>query len=218
MSSGRAHPPHVVTLSAPYGAGGSLVGPRLAERLEVPFLDRAIPAAVSTRLHVPVEEARTHEELSQGTWSSWLSHFAPAVQMFAGAGLAREVNPVEEESFRIATEQVLRELAATGAVILGRAAAIVLRDVPEALHVRLNGSRERRIAQAMRLEGLDASTAEQELRKSDLSREAYVRRWYRLDPGDPSLYHLLIDSTSIEFDGCVDIIARALGSRARPLD
>jgi Cytidylate kinase-like family len=30
----------LVTISAAYGTGGSLVGPRLADRLGVPFLDR----------------------------------------------------------------------------------------------------------------------------------------------------------------------------------
>ena len=37
----------IVTVSASYGALGSEVGPRLAERLGVPFLDRAIPSEVA---------------------------------------------------------------------------------------------------------------------------------------------------------------------------
>jgi shikimate kinase len=39
---------HVVTLSAGYGAGGSVIGPAVAERLGVPFLDRALPAGVAS--------------------------------------------------------------------------------------------------------------------------------------------------------------------------
>jgi hypothetical protein len=39
----------VVTLAALYGAGGSVVGPQVAERLGVPFLDREIPEAVAQR-------------------------------------------------------------------------------------------------------------------------------------------------------------------------
>ena len=48
-----ADPPVVVTISAPYGAGGSQVGPLVADRLGVTFLDRAIPAAVSEKLALP---------------------------------------------------------------------------------------------------------------------------------------------------------------------
>ena len=39
----------VITLAALFGAGGSVVGPRVAERLGVPFLDRQIPDAVAKR-------------------------------------------------------------------------------------------------------------------------------------------------------------------------
>ena len=46
MTTSGQHPP-VVTLASLYGAGGSVVGPRVAERLGVPFLDRAIPDAVA---------------------------------------------------------------------------------------------------------------------------------------------------------------------------
>ena len=40
----------------------------------------------------------------------------------------------------------------SGAVILGRAGAVILRDDPDALHVRLDGPPERRVEQAMEIE------------------------------------------------------------------
>ena len=52
----------VVTISASYGAGGAYVGPQLAERLGVPFVDRAIPTEVAQRLAVPLTEAIHHDE------------------------------------------------------------------------------------------------------------------------------------------------------------
>ena len=48
---------NIVTVSASYGAGGALVGPQLAERLGVRFLDRAIPAEVAERLAIPEDES-----------------------------------------------------------------------------------------------------------------------------------------------------------------
>ncbi len=211
--SAESPDPRLITISASYGAGGSLVGPALAERLAVPFLDRAIPRAVSARLAVPLNDALSHEELPQTTLSRLMAHLTPAVQMFAGASVPPEALVLEDETFRTATEQVVRDFAATGAVILGRAAAVVLREVPYALHVRLDGPPERRILQAMRRQGSDRATAEHEMRTADLSREAYVRHWYRVDPRDSSLYHLVIDSTSIELDACVELIALASASR-----
>jgi cytidylate kinase len=41
-------PAAVVTISASYGAGGSVVAPALAERLGWPFIDRMVTASVSS--------------------------------------------------------------------------------------------------------------------------------------------------------------------------
>src|SRR3712207_4641822 len=45
----------VVTVAALYGAGGSVVGPRVAERLGVEFLDREIPEDVARRTDLSEE-------------------------------------------------------------------------------------------------------------------------------------------------------------------
>jgi shikimate kinase len=52
----------IVTLSAPFGAGGSVIGPAVAERLGIPFVDRAIPAAVAHDLAVSVDQALAHDQ------------------------------------------------------------------------------------------------------------------------------------------------------------
>lgn len=208
---GRQRSP-VVTISASYGAGGSVVGPRVAERLSVPFVDRAIPVEVSRRLEIPLDEALVHEGLPHRTLNRWAAFFVPAAQIWTGAPTGIPT-PAEEEEFRRMTEEVLCEYGDRGGVILGRAAAIILRDVPGALHVRLHGPAERRVLQAMRLRSIDRKTAERDLRAADLAREAYVRHWYRTDPNDPLHYHLVLDSTSMSIDGCVELIALALRSR-----
>jgi hypothetical protein len=58
----------LVALSAAYGAGGSRIGPALAERLGVPFVDRAIPGAVAERLSVPLDDAAAHDEQTSTSW------------------------------------------------------------------------------------------------------------------------------------------------------
>lgn len=203
----------LVTLSAPYGAGGSAIGPRLAERLGVAFVDRAIPREVAQRLAVPFEEAVRHDESPGGVLERLVRLLAP-VGVIYGARPVVEHDIIGEHSYRDATEQVIREQAAGGAVILGRAGAIVLRGVPEALHVRLFGPRELRIEQAMRLEGTDRDEAERRLGATDRAREAYVQHFYGTDARDPHLYHLAIDSTAIDLDACVDVIATVAAARA----
>lgn len=201
----------VVTISASYGSGGSVIGPRLAERLGVAFVDRAIPVTVAARLDIPVDAALAHDQLAHRA-NRWISMLIPAAQIWTGAPTGVPT-PAEEQAFLRETEAVVREAATAGGVILGRAGALVLRHVPHALHVRLDGPAERRVIQAMRLEGVDRETAERDLRSSDAARHAYVAHWYRADPADPRHYHLTLDSTVLELDGCVELIALALSLR-----
>ena len=206
-------PMTVVTLSASYGAGGSQVGPRLADRLDVAFLDRVIPTTVAERLAVSLDDALVHDDAVRSVLERLLMRFAPAAQAFSGAATPPEL--VDERSFLRATEAVIREHAAAGSgVILGRAAAIVLRDAPGALHVRLDGPAERRLAQAMELEGADRETAARHMRETDRAREAYVQQFYGADARDAALYHLVIDSTALALDACVELIALAAAARS----
>ena len=203
----------VVTLSASYGAGGSHVGPRLADRLGVPFIDRVIPTAVAARLAVSLDDALAHDDAVRSVLERVLMRFAPAAQAFSGAAAPPEV--VDERSFLRATEEVIRERCAEGSgVILGRAAAVVLRDRPGALHVRLDGPPERRLAQAMELEGIDRESAERQRRETDRAREAYVQQFYGVDARDVGLYHLVVDSTALALDACVELIALAAAARS----
>jgi cytidylate kinase len=204
----------LVTISAAYGAGGSLVGPRLADRLGVPFLDRAIPVSVADHLEVP-REGFTRKELPRDTFRRWLPRFAPAARLFSADAIGTDPAAMSEQEFRDATERVLHEYAEAGAVIIGRAAAVVLRDEPGALHVRLNGPADRRIGQAMVVLGVDRPTAERELKIADRTRETYVMRWYGVDPHDSRCYDLIINSTRINVEHCVEVIATAARTRTR---
>ena len=59
----------VVTVSAAYGAAGAEVSRAVAERLGLPFHDRAIAAQVAGRLGVPVSEAEANDEtVVRGLW------------------------------------------------------------------------------------------------------------------------------------------------------
>jgi len=204
----------VVTLSAPYGAGGSYVGPRLAERLGVPFVDRAIPGEVAQRLSVPLAEAIRHDESPGSVFDRFIRALAPAGLPF-GARPMLEHELIDENAYRAATEQVIRDEAGRrGGVILGRAAAIVLRDHPGALHTRLHGPRERRLERAMAIEAIERDEAERRMADNDRAREAYVRHFYGVDPSAAELYHVTIDTTVIDLDVCVDLLAAAAASRA----
>jgi cytidylate kinase len=206
----------VITLSASFGAGGSIVGPQVADQLGLPFLDRAIPVAVAEALAVPMADVMAHDERRTSGFGRLFASLAraaalPDTEFGTVPSAARaSLGDQPEQAFRDQTERVLQQVAETdGGVILGRAAAIVLRDHPGALHVRLDGPLEARVQRAVGLEGVDEEQARKLAAETDRAREAYVKHFYKCDARDACHYDLVLDSTSLDLDTCADLIVAA---------
>ena len=198
----------IVTVSAPYGCGGAEIAPAVAQQLGLPFHDRAIPAQVAGRLGVPVEEAEANDQSVVGALWRLVASLGTMPDPVGGV-LPTSTLP-DARAYREQTERVLVEIAAgSGGVILGRAGAQVLRDRSDALHVRLDGARSKRLAAAVLRSGRPEEDVRDEMEAADRSREAYVRHFYRCDPAEARHYHLVIDSTLLPLDTVTELIVTA---------
>lgn len=203
----------VVTISASYGAKGQAIGEVVAERLGLPFLDRAVPAAAARQLDIPEEVAEDLDERAPSVWERLARAFANTASPIETATVIPAEATQSPEDFRRATESVLREIAdTTGAVVLGRAGMSVLGDRPDVLCVRLDGPLEARIAYVV-TEGISEEEARRAQRELDGAREAYARVFYGARQDDPHLYHVILDSTALDVATCVEIIVLAAGAR-----
>jgi cytidylate kinase len=205
----------VVTLAALYGAGGSVVGPRVAERLGVRFLDRAIPRSVAERTGLPeTAVAGADDDEPQSRWNRLLDALGKASPPSGASGQVEQVD-LENRKLHGEIERFLADASRAGAVVLGRGGAIVLASVPGALHVYLGGSRDGRIERVMDLNNLDRPTAAARVKEHDRARMEYVRSVYGVEGDDPTLYHLMIDAIKLGVDVCVDLIVAASESLTR---
>src|SRR5258708_12881262 len=86
-----------------------------------------------------------------------------------------------------------------------------LRGYAEVLEVWVEGEDEARRRAAMAHEGLDYKTAARMQQETDQARRAYVSHFYPRAGAweDPRCYDLVLDSTAISLDACVDIIVLA---------
>jgi cytidylate kinase len=214
----------LVTVSATYGAGGSIIAPRLAAVLGVPFLDRLISADMSEavarrRTSEPdagvgpagrsgSTEGLHEDEQAASPAGRFLSYFARAASV--GALVVPDVVLDDDETIRQRTEEGLRDLAAGApAVLLGRAGAVVLASRPRAYHVRLDGPVERRVAWAASIEQLDLEAVKRRQGEADKARSQFVKRVFHTDPADPRLYHQVIDPTVLGVDATVRVVHSA---------
>lgn len=208
----------VVTVSAAYGAGGSIIGPAVAERLGVPFVDRAIPATVAAEIGVSLEEVLAHDDRAEHGLGRLLAGAArmPGATLGGIEAYMPQQKLISEEEFVSHTEGAIRDIVSReGGVVLGRAAALVLAERADAVHVRLDGPAEARLTQAMRLRGLDRETAVAQQRDTDRARAAYVKHFYRAESTDTRLYHLMLDSTALPLDLCIDTIVKVATTGVR---
>jgi cytidylate kinase len=206
--------PAVVTIAALYGAGGGLIAPRVAERLGVAFLDRAIPGTVARRAGLP-EQALTELDEKPRSRSQWLLARLGRAAPPTGASGQVERLDLELGRLRAEIEAFLAEAARSGGVVLGRGGAIVLAEVPGALHVYLGGERTARIERVMTGEGVDRETAAQLVEANDRARRDYVQSAYGVDGDNPALYHLMLDTTAVGIDPSVDLVFAASEARVQ---
>jgi MFS family permease/cytidylate kinase len=208
MAEGAAVP-LVITVSAPLGAGGDQVAQRLAGQLDLPFVDRAIPAAVAAHLSVPVASAEARDEQRERRALRLLVSAANTEPLF-GLEVAG-VDFDDEDQFRLATEASLWELAATsGGVILGRVGAVILAGHPRAIHVRVTASRTARCRRVAEYGGLDEPAALRLIDRTDRARDQYAHHLYGVDLSDPGLYDLIVATDKLSIEDAAQVVTAFL--------
>jgi cytidylate kinase len=210
-----------VTISAGYGAGGSVIAPQVAQQLAFPLLDRAISSHVAEQLQVSVPEAESGA-IRRSPAHRFLAILAPLAEGVRTAGSDTKAPwttspPDEAPLFRAQAETVMRGALASGAVILGRAGGAAFCREAGVLRVRLFGPADARVAQAARIEGIDEQVARRRLPEVDRARAQYVRRLYGADIDDPVLYHLQLDSTALPPEACAALIVAAYRALPPPV-
>ena len=205
----RAAVPLVITVSAPLGAGGDQVAQRLAGELNLPFVDRAIPAAVAEQLSVPVASAQARDDRREPAALRLLVSAANTEPLF-GLEVAG-IDFDDEDQFRLATEAQLWKLAATsGGVILGRVGAVILAGHPRAIHVRVAASRATRCRRVHEYGGLDEPAALRLIDRTDRARADYARHLYGADLSDPGLYDLIVATDKLSIEDAAQVVTAFL--------
>ena len=192
---------------------GAEISRAVAERLGLPFHDRAIAAQVAGRLGVPVSEAEANDETvvrglwrlvaSLGTMPDPVGGVLPDVVLARCAGVPRS-RP---------SGSWARSPTAPGAWCSAGPGRWCCGDRPDALHVRLDGPRERRLAAAVARSARSREEVLREMEANDRTREAYVRHFYRCDPASAQHYHLVVDTTALPVETAVELVVTAARGR-----
>jgi cytidylate kinase len=208
----------LVTISASYGAGGSVVGPMLADILGLAFCDRMVDSELAGTDAIDAEltgsaagsvaacgESAHAPELRAVSTASLLGRMAPA--WLLDRDFAAPAGFGDREAIRRRSEAEAKQTLHDGGVLLGRAGALVFASQSSAYHVRLDGPRRGRVARAASIEQIDQDDALKRQEQTDRQRAALTRRLYGVDSAEPGPYHLVIDTTPLALEFVAELIA-----------
>lgn len=191
-----AHDPNrpIVTLFESYGSGADYVGPAVAERLGVEWIG----------------QGHSTEELEaadpKGTGKVNLKQFYGALA-FLDVG---SIGLVEDPMVQRAREQaaLVRDLTQDGGVVLGRNATVIHSDTPGALHVKLDGPVQARIARAVDAGGISPEQAALRQRREDTARAEMSLALWQWDPRESERFDIVINTFTLGLDTAVDLIVQ----------
>ena len=201
-------------MSRQTGLGAPALAQSVASALEARLPKKAGPWAVFDKELVDrlLEEEDLPARLKEFSAEDPLSGLAFAVEELVG--LHRPAwRPIQER-----VETILRLGEMGNVVFVGRAANIILSHLPNALHVRLVGSEERRVELVRGARGLSRKAAEAYVRKEDAARRRFFRKYFQADIGDPLRYDLVINTDRMKPEETVELVVSAVLARAAAID
>jgi hypothetical protein len=191
----------VVALSREVGALGETVAAEVGRRLGCPVYGREIVDKVAAELHQPVELLRRFDEKPTFWVEEWASHFSSPQHVVGVDTYVR---------YLIATVRAIAEMERC--VIVGRGAPFVLNPA-RTLRVRLIAQRADRIRVIERRRHVNASEAITWIDRTEKERDDFIRRNFGIDPGDPHLYDLVLNTSRLTVAECAEHIAQAFSHR-----
>lgn len=186
----------VVTISSEMGSGGPEIGTALAQRLGYRYVDREV-----------ISQAARQYGLVEARLADLDERKPTLFQRF----------DAETRRYTLGTQAALCELAQQDNVVLmGRGGQWLLRGIPHVLRVRVTAPFEDRVHRlaAKRVPQAASATPPRALvdmvRQDDAGRAGRTRYLYDIDINDPTLYDVLINTTTLTVEAAVDLLETLL--------
>ncbi|SHI23612.1 Cytidylate kinase [Sporobacter termitidis DSM 10068] len=196
----------IITISREFGSGGRLIGEKLAARLGVEFYDKSIIQMAAERSGLSYKFIEQNEE---NLTSSLLFNFPAAASYTNFKTAAYFDTPVNDKTFLAQTE-VIRELAKSSCIIVGRCADYILRDDPALVRLFITAGFDDRVRRAIEEYRFPSEGAEEKIRKIDKSRANYYKYYTGQPWGSMHNYDLIVNSSFTGVFGAVAVVMTML--------
>jgi cytidylate kinase len=204
----------VITINRELGSGGRTVGRILAEKLGVPYYDKALTKPLEEKFDMSIDQI---EEL-KGTNRSWWESIKRV--LILGEDAANSSEYYDEEKKKLVTseavlkaeKEILQSIAnEESCVIAGRSAFFVTNGHQNRLNILIQASMESRLKRVMAKQGISEKEAKKIIKEVDETREEYMKNNAHTSRYDTRNYDLVIKMDGKTEEEAVNVILAYIG-------
>jgi cytidylate kinase len=209
----------VITISRQYGSGGDEIAEQLCKRLGYRYFDKGLIARSANEIGLTETEIVDFSE-DKYQVRSFLDRLLGRSRVVAqarhwkeepGGTRTLEVEKLDEAwCIKLIRGAIHAAYKQDNIVIMGRGGQAILREMPNAFHVRIEAPLEDRVKRIAQAENMDAEVARAVVNSHDKTTIDYLKRFYQIDWSDAQLYHLEINTGRVNVEAAVDIITYAV--------
>ena len=211
----KKNEPFVITINRELGSGGRTVGRLLAEKLGVPFYDKAVIKALQEKYNLTTAEI----ERLKGRKHSWWADVERILKIDAGMSMNYYLPKKDDAPDLLTTDEmfktetsILKDLAAEkSCIVAGRSGFHVFRDHPNHLSILIQASMDYRVERVARKQNMTEDEARKTIEQVDKMRENYVKKYTGTSRYDTRNYQLVITADGKTEEEIADMIMRYIG-------
>ena len=204
----------VITINRELGSGGRTVGRILAEKLGVPYYDKALTKPLEEKFDMTLDQI----EQLKGTNRSWWENIKRVLILGEGAANSSEYYDEEKkelvtsEAVLKAEKEILQSIAnEESCVIAGRSAFFVTNGHQNRLNILIQASMEYRLKRVMAKQGISEKEAKKIIKEVDETREEYMKNNAHTSRYDTRNYDLVIKMDDKTEEEAVNVILAFIG-------
>jgi cytidylate kinase len=205
----------VITISRQLGSGAEQIAKTLCQTLNYAYFDANLMRSVIAESGLPLAEPIDFAEHDYRVMNI-LEKLLP-MRRLVGHALVRWPSGKSElrEFYEHESVELVRFLVRTAArrgnvVIVGRGGQAILKDEPDALHVRIVAPLVERIRRTQHTLGVTRAEATRLINERDRAAAEYLLRFHGIAWDDPLLYHLVINTGRWSTGRAAQLIVDAL--------
>ena len=199
----------VITINRELGSGGRTIGRILAEKLGVPFYDKALIKALEAKYQLNTDEIERLKTRKRSWWADFKrvmtvgEEAANSNAYYTGA----DADLLTTDALFKAEKEILLGIAEDeSCVIAGRSAFFILNGHPNHLSVLIQAPIEYRVERLMNKNNMTWKDAMKTINKVDKMREEYVKNYANTSRYDTRNYDLVINRAGKTEEQVADLI------------